>query len=404
MKRAARVAAGIAAAAVALAACGGTSSTTATTRPATEPVASTLPALHTPGCSNAVSLGPALGPERSAFVAVPGDPFGVVTTSDGRWTFVALNGGDVAVMSDASGVPRLMRVIPVGGPLQGEALTRDGRYLLVADRGGAAVLSVARAESGAGRAVLGLLGGAGPAGAIQVAVSPDDRYAFVALEYRRAIDVFDLAVALAGGFHRAGYVGAIPLGIHPVGMTISPHGRSMYAVTEIAGAGAAAPGQGALNVIDLRRAETDPAGAVETTVSAGCDTARVAVSPDGRTVWATARGSNVVLGWSAAKLAGDPAHALIAVVRVGQSPVGLAFADPDRLVVSDSDRFRTPGRTTGLTVLDVGAAEQGRPAVLGTIVAGRFPREMALSPDGRTLLVGNFDSQQVEVVATAEVP
>jgi DNA-binding beta-propeller fold protein YncE len=303
-------------------------------------------------------------------------------------------------MSDASGVPRLARLIRVGGPLQGEALTHDGRYLLVADGGGAAVLSVARAQSGSPGAVLGLLGKRGPAGAIQVSVSPDDRFAFVELEYARTVESFDLRVALAAGL-RDGYVGAIPLGYHPVGMAISPDGRWLYAVSEV---GADTGGQGGLSLIDLHRAETAPARAVVATVGAGCDPARVTVSPDGRTVWATARDSNVVLGWSAAKLASDPSRALTAVVRVGQSPVGLAFVDSRRLVVSDSDRFRTPERTTGLTVIDVGVTQPSEPMLRGTIAAGRFPREMALAPDGRTLLVNNFDSAQVEVLSTAEIP
>lgn len=358
-------------------------------------------ALHPPGCSKSVSLGPGLALARTVFVRVPGSPFGVVNTSGGRWTFVALNGGDVAVMSDASSVPRLVRLVRVGGPLQGEALTRDGRYLLVADRGGAAVLSVARAESGAPGAVLGLLGQTDSAGAIQVSISPDDRYAFVELEYRRTVETFDLRAALAEGFHGAGYIGAIPLGFHPVGMAISPDGRWMYALSEVAANGG---GDGSLTLIDLRRAETTPADSVDATVEAGCTPARVAVSIDGQTVWATARGSNAVLGWSAAKLVGDPSHALIAVVRVGQSPVGLAFVDSQRLVVSDSDRFRTPGRTTGLTVVNVGAAQMGKQAVLGTIAAGRFPREMTLAPNGRTLLVNNFDSGRVEILPTAEIP
>ena len=50
----------------------------------------------------------------------------------------------------------------------------------------------------------------------------------------------------------------IPVGNAPVGLVVSPDGRWLYATSELA-AGASSSGQGTLTVIDLRRAETDPA-------------------------------------------------------------------------------------------------------------------------------------------------
>ena len=44
------------------------------------------------------------------------------------------------------------------------------------------------------------------------------------------------------------------------------------------------------------------------------------------------------------------------------------------------------------------------PALLGYLPAGGFPREMALEPDGRTLLVTNYSSGQLEVVGVADLP
>jgi hypothetical protein len=46
----------------------------------------------------------------------------------------------------------------------------------------------------------------------------------------------------------------------------------------------------------------------------------------------------------------------------------------------------------------------GKPALAGYVRAGGFPREMALEPDGRTLLVGNFSSGQLESVTVADLP
>ena len=108
---------------------------------------------------------------------------------------------------------------------------------------------------------------------------------------------------------------------------------------------------------------------------------------------------------SAALLRSDPAHALIARVWVGEAPVGLALVDHGgRIVVADSNRFLAPGATSSLAVVNVAAALAGKPALAGLLPAGQFPREMAAEPGGRTLLVTNFDSGQVELVHVAGLP
>lgn len=136
----------------------------------------------------------------------------------------------------------------------GVTITPDGKYLLAADNDGVAVLSVARAESrapGAPGAVLGTLsapggtsGGAsgGPqGGAIEVAASPDGRFAFVTLEDSRQAAVFNLGAAVSRGFGPADYVGSIPLELAPVGIIVSPDGRWLYATSEVASRGTGAP-------------------------------------------------------------------------------------------------------------------------------------------------------------------
>jgi DNA-binding beta-propeller fold protein YncE len=122
-------------------------------------------------------------------------------------------------------------------------------------------------------------------------------------------------------------------------------------------------------------------------------------------VWVTARGSDALLGFSAALLRTDPAHALVARVRVGEAPVGLALVDHGtRIVVADSNRFGAAGATSSLAVVNVAAALAGEPALAGLLPAGGFPREMAPEPDGRTLLVTNYASGQIEIVNVAGLP
>ena len=121
-------------------------------------------------------------------------------------------------------------------------------------------------------------------------------------------------------------------------------------------------------------------------------------------MWVTARASDDVLCFAAARLAADPAHALVAVARVGAEPVGLAAVRGGALlVVADSDRFAAAGASSSLSVVSVAAALAGRPAVTGDLPTGGFPRDMALSPDG-TLLVSDYASGQLQAIATARLP
>jgi hypothetical protein len=55
-------------------------------------------------------------------------------------------------------------------------------------------------------------------------------------------------------------------------------------------------------------------------------------------------------------------------------------------------------------VVEVAAALTGRPAVIGRIPAGRFPREMALVPGGQRLLVSNYASGQLEAISVPSIP
>ena len=108
--------------------------------------------------------------------------------------------------------------------------------------------------------------------------------------------------------------------------------------------------------------------------------------------------------FSAARLAGDPTHALVAVTRVGSEPVGIAAVrDGSLLVVADSNRFGASGQSSQLSVVSVTAALAGRPAIVGDLATGLFPRDMAVSPGG-TLLVSDYSADQVQAIATAGLP
>ena len=162
---------------------------------------------------------------------------------------------------------------------------------------------------------------------------------------------------------------------------------------------------GSLSVISVARAESDPARSVAGRVPAGCTPVRVITSADGSIVWVTARGSDALLAYSAARLQTDPSHALLADVHVGKAPVGLALARAGTLIVTaDSNRFAPSMPVSNLAVVNVADALHGRPALLGYLPTGRFPRDVAASANGSVLLVANYASGQVEAVNAAAVP
>lgn len=372
-----------------------------TVSPTPPPLA--MRSLPSPACATATVPSAPLTGVRTAMVPVQGSPFGVAAAPEGRWAFVAVPGGVEVLRTRGSLAPAAVRTIPVAGDPAGVTVTPDGRYLLAAVGRGAVVISAARAERGIAGAVLGTLSAPGGLddSAIEVAVSPDGQFAFVTLEYAARAVVFNLGEALRAGFGAAEYVGSVPLGQAAVGMAVSPDGRWLYATSEVRHLGQP---PGTLTVIGLRRAETDPASSVVATVDAGCEPVRVITSADGSEVWVTARASDDLLCFSADRLVSDPVHALVAIVRVGEAPVGLAAVHGGSLiVVADSNRFGASGGVADLDVVNVAAALSGGRAVAGHIPSGSFPREMALLPDG-TLLVSNYASGQIEAVDVASIP
>jgi DNA-binding beta-propeller fold protein YncE len=367
------------------------------------------------GCSTAVVAGSLLPTPRPVIASVPGSPTAVVGTADGRWAFASLSTvsvpgtihGAIAVLALGRKAPRLVRTVMLPLSLTGAygmAMTRGG-LLLVAGYTATAVFSVRALEDGGRDQLVGILRDAGT-GQFEVTVSGDDRYVFVTDETTGGLSVFDLATALRHGFSAAGVaVRIVPLAPGAVGLAMSPDGKRLYVSTY----GSYGP-HGQLWALDTARAEAGARrGAVLAHVAAGCQPVRVAVSPDGRTVWVTALQSNALLGFSAADLLGDPSRALRAVVRVGSEPVGLVLVDHGHLaLVGNSNRGLVPGTGTyvpqTVSVINTVAALRHRSAVLGAVSAGLFPRDLTLDQATGQVLLGNYDSGTVEEFPVPTAP
>ena len=353
-----------------------------------------------PGCGTAVASAPKLSKVRSAAVSVAGNPFTVQAA--GKYSFVTL-GNSIAVLKNGTSLaPKQFSTFSAPGAKRGAAITHDGRYLLAAANSGAIVVNVSAAEQGSTIPIVGTLTSPYGQGAVEVAISPDDKYAFVTLQNSADMVVFNLASALTNGFGPSDVVGRIKLGQQPVGMAISPDGKWLYA-TSMARTKTPHPSEGTITVINLHRAEVKPAAAVKSVATAGCSPVRLLAS--GNDVWVTARESDTLLGFSATSLRTNPGHSLIARVNVGAAPLGLVMVDNgSRILVANSDLHNQPGATSSLAVISTSAALAGGHALLGVIGSGMVPREFAVPPGGKTVLVTNSNSNSVQAIDVGSLP
>jgi DNA-binding beta-propeller fold protein YncE len=163
--------------------------------------------------------------------------------------------------------------------------------------------------------------------------------------------------------------------------------------------------QGAILVVDVARATLDPVSAVIGAVPAGCNPVRLVTSPRGDVAYVSARTDNVVLAFDTRSLLANPAQALIGRIPVGDAPVGLAVLnDGARLAVTNSNRFSTGNAMQSLTIIDTTKIRSGEDAILGTVAAGVFPRELRLTENHETLLLTNFGSKTLALIDVARLP
>jgi len=364
-----------------------------------------------------------------SYVPLPGHPFSTISSKDGCWLFVSVTSSNpksangVAMLSRMDGRIILKKVFPIEAGPTGMVMTHDGKLLIVADDDYVVFLDVMRMTAGIGDPILGYISDGDFSGSVYVNVTADDRFLFVSDENTETITVINLEKARSEGFKDSAKVGKISVGTAPIALTFSPDERWLYTTSQGAPKSFNWPiackpeGQdpatakpqypeGAIIVIDVTRAKTDPASSVISKVPAGCSPVRLAISPAGDRVYVTARNSNALLAFDTTALRTDVAHARVGQVPVGTAPVGVAVANEGKLVfVTNSNRFssnRTARQT--LTVIDAANVGAGQAAILGSVPAGAFPREFGHSPDGQTLFVANYNSNELEVIDLKRLP
>jgi len=349
-------------------------------------------------------------------VALPSQPFAVTSTKDGCSVFVSFpRGNGIAVLKRGGGRVDLARVLPVQGRPAGIVLTHDEKLLIAAAQESVIFLDAPKMIAGAPNPVLGSFSDGKETGSVYAAVSPDDRLLFVSEEGARAITVIDLDRARKNGYKADAILGQIPAAQAPVALAFSPDGKWLYNVSQVglaewnwektckpesprAKAGQMNP-QGALLVVDVARARTDAAHSVVARAEAGCNPVRIALSPAGDRIYLTARGDDAVLAFDTARLRTGAARALVGKAPTGPAPVPIAVVDGGRRIIAgNSNRFEAASKPQNMTILDASKLAQGAAAVMATMAAGVFPRELSVSADGRTVFLTNFQSKSLQVM------
>ena len=72
--------------------------------------------------------------------------------------------------------------------------------------------------------------------------------------------------------------------------------------------------------------------------------------------------------------------------------------------MTNSNRFANSNATQSLTIIDAQKITSGEAAVLGTVTAGVFPRELRVTEDQRTLLLTNFGSKNLALIDIVRLP
>jgi 6-phosphogluconolactonase (cycloisomerase 2 family) len=384
--------------------------------------------------AQAVAAAPVITPTQQN-VALAGSPFGVVPTPDGKYVFTSESGSafGIAILEQEGSATNLIGTIETGDPAFGLAITNDGKYLLAAVRktgptepraAGVEIIDVEKAIAGEPEAILGDIAVTAGSGPIEVEMSNDSRYAFVADEDNLTVGVINVEAAITSGVSASDVVGYIPVDNAPVGMALSPDGTHLYISNEKAQptdpgynanaceiptgeeTGTRAPGaEGSLTIVNLQEAETTPTTSVISTVLAGCQPVRINLSNDGAVAWVTDRSSNEVAAYSTERLLTDPANALISVTPVGESPVGIEFFDDEQLIaVANSNRFNA-GQAGTVSILNARKAlrGEGEAATLASFEGGEFPREFGLSADDQFLYMTKFSSDALAVFPVADL-
>ena len=272
------------------------------------------------------------------------------------------DGAQVTVSLNPVGVTHygVVQAIPSGALNRGLAVSADGRHAYVGGYAGVAVIDTA---INTGTATVPV----GGEEVVDVAVSPDGTRVYATTWKSNAVSVIDTRPA-SPNYNQV--ISTIDVGQYVGKLAVSPDGGRVYVT-----------GDGTVSVID-----TTTNSVVGSPITVGAQPGRVAVSPYGARVYVANYGDGTVSVIDTATALGSP-------ITVGTKPLFVAVSpDGAHLYVADYVDQVTQGT---VSVIDTATA-----TVTGSIPFGKLPQhqapygfdveDMAVSPDGNNLYVGNF--------------
>lgn len=276
-----------------------------------------------------------------ATIPLSGHPGQVAISPSGKFAYVEVEGKETAVIDPVAGkLAGSVGVTELGSAI---AFSPDGTRAYIGS-GGEAVQAV---DTGTGLPV----GAPIPTGKFpeSIVFTPSGKTAYVSSSVSKSITVIDTASGKA--------IASIPFAGEPSGLAISPNGLRLYVADEL---------NGAVSVY-----ETEGNHPVGKPIRTGTETQYIAITPDGKTAYASAAGEETVTPIAlatdeaakpirfvgeTADLAVAPDQSPTAVFTAPSTTVGFltpfsgaASTDPDGTVASWSWAFGDGGLATGVT-------------------------------------------------------
>jgi DNA-binding beta-propeller fold protein YncE len=312
-------------------------------------------------------------------------PSAVVVSPDGRTIYLANSDDSITPVSTATGKARRRIAISYGSPgmnagTDSMAITPDGRTLFttVTDTVTQAALALARVDLRAGREVGRVHV---PGGVDQFVMTKDGRTLYV-LSGDSALYPVDVATGRVGT--------AIPAPDYvlesAVSMALSPDDATLYIATNEDGPDGSDVLSGAVTPVTLRT------GAAGSSIKLGWMPSSLAITPDGRTLYAAIDGLSGIgqLAPNAVDVIDTATGRLRATLRWQAAPLYLQMAPDGKTVWVASvvdNRIGTADDT--VTCIDVATGRPGpsfsTSGWLNAYTDG--PAGLAMSPDGRTVFV-----------------
>ncbi|KAI0163176.1 cytochrome cd1-nitrite reductase-like protein [Pestalotiopsis sp. NC0098] len=291
-------------------------------------------------------------------------------------------------------------------------LTKDKENAYVATGYGAVIFDVPRALAGRNDSAVGVLSNNGLAGrsSIELQITADDQFVFVSQEFgsnatyqRGAVEVYNIT-RHENRTVESHWRGFIALGFATIGQQFSTDHSLLFVTSEMNGTATSLnETSGIISVLDVAKLRTYVGQSLVKKVDAGCHPVRAAMSLDGRHLWVSQREANQVMAFDTGKLADNTStEALVATVNTGTSPIGIT-AIKNHILTADSNRFGYSNASTGVTFVNAaGALAEGRIA-FPQVPTGPFPRALAVSPNGKTVLVSEFDGGTIRALDVSSV-